>query len=341
MSIRVSVDASGGDHGNSVTIPAGILALKEISDLELVFVGDKTTIQSEIDKSSPNNQILNRVHIKNASEIVAMDELPSQALRRKKDSSMRVAINLVKDGEVSACVSAGNTGALMAISRFVLKTTQGVDRPAIMARIPTYSGHTHVLDLGANVDSSPEALLEFAIMGSEAVKHTENIKSPTIGLLNVGEEEIKGNEKIKNTASLIKNTNLNYYGYIEGDDIYKGVVDVVVCDGFEGNIALKASEGVVGLMSFFLKEAFSKNLITKLGAFIVLPILKKVKSDLDPGKYNGATLLGLKGIVVKSHGGAGVNSFKNAIREAYRESKVNISDKISKQITKEVLQNNE
>jgi len=341
MSIRVSVDASGGDHGISVTIPAGIAALKEISDLEIVFVGNKANIQSEIDKSSLNNKFLNRVYIQHASEIVAMDELPSHALRRKKDSSMRVAINLVKEGKVSACVSAGNTGALMAISRFVLKTIQGVDRPAIMARIPTYSGHTHVLDLGANVDSSPAALLEFAIMGSEAVKHTENVKRPTVGLLNVGEEEIKGNEKIKNTASLIKNTNLNYYGYVEGDDIYKGVVDVVVCDGFEGNIALKASEGVVGLMSFFLKKAFSKNLLTKLGAFIVLPILRKVKSDLDPGKYNGATLLGLKGIVVKSHGGAGVNSFKNAIHEAYRESKVHITDKISEQITKEVLQNNE
>ena len=340
MSIRVSVDASGGDHGISVIIPAGISALKEIPDLEIVFVGDEANIQSEINKSSPKNKTLNRIQIHHASEIVAMDELPSQALRRKKDSSMRVAINLVKEGEVSACVSAGNTGALMAISRFVLKTIQGVDRPAIMARIPTYSGHTHVLDLGANVDSSPEALLEFAIMGSEAVKHTENVKNPTIGLLNVGEEEIKGNEKIKNTSSLIKKTNLNYYGYVEGDDIYKGVVDVVVCDGFEGNIALKASEGVVGLMSFFLKKAFSKNLLTKLGAFIVLPILKKVKSDLDPGKYNGATLLGLKGIVVKSHGGAGVNAFKNAIHEAYRESKVNITDKISEKITKEVLNNN-
>jgi glycerol-3-phosphate acyltransferase PlsX len=249
---------------------------------------------------------------------------------------MRVAINLVKDETVDACVSAGNTGALMAISRFVLKTIQGIDRPAIMGRMPTMTGHTHMLDLGANVDSKPEALVEFAVMGSIAVKHTENITTPSVGLLNIGEEEMKGNDSIKKTAELLKTSSLNYIGFIEGDDIYKGAVDLVVCDGFEGNIALKASEGVATMMGHYLKQAFTKNIFTKIVALIATPVLKDFKSSLDPGKYNGASLLGLRGIVVKSHGGANADSFFQAIKEAYLEAHAKIIEKITAQVSSEL-----
>ncbi len=340
MTTKVSIDASGGDHGIPVTIAAGIKALGIYKDLHIYFVGDESSVKTEIDKYSLSKKLTDRFSIVHASEVVAMNESPAIALRKKKDSSMRVAINLVKDNTVDACVSAGNTGALMAISRFVLKTIKGIDRPAIMGRIPTMDAHTHMLDLGANVDSSPESLLEFAIMGSVAVRHTEGISSPTVGLLNIGEEDMKGNDKIKKTSELLKNSGLNYYGFIEGDDIYKGSVDLVVCDGFEGNIALKASEGVVSMMGHYLKQAFTKNIFTKMVALIASPVLKDFKSSLNPGKYNGASLLGLKGIVVKSHGGANVDSFLAAITEAHAEARAKIAEKISLQVSKR-LENNE
>ena len=316
MTIKVSIDASGGDHGIPVTIEAGLKALGEFQDLQLTFVGDQSSIEAEIEKHFPSKATTSRIQIVNATEVVLMNESPAIALRKKKDSSMRVAINLVKSNTVDACVSAGNTGALMAISRFVLKTIKGIDRPAIMGRMPTMTGHTHMLDLGANVDSSPQALLEFATMGSIAVEQTEGISKPTVGLLNIGEEEMKGNDKIKKTSELLKASNLNYHGFVEGDDIYKGTVDLVVCDGFEGNIALKASEGVANMMSHYLKRAFTRNWLTKIVALIATPVLKDFKSSLDPGKYNGASLLGLRGIVVKSHGGADSDSFFMAISEA-------------------------
>ncbi|WP_428095491.1 phosphate acyltransferase PlsX [Candidatus Thioglobus sp.] len=338
MTVKVSIDASGGDHGIPVTIKAGIKALQAFQDLQLTFVGDQSAIKAEIDKHAPSNKTSNRIQIVHATEVVLMSESPAIALRKKKDSSMRVAINLVKSNEVDACVSAGNTGALMAISRFVLKTIKGIDRPAIMGRMPTMTGHTHMLDLGANVDSSPEALLEFATMGSIAVEQTEDIKKPTVGLLNIGEEDMKGNDKIKKTAALLKNSNLNYAGFVEGDDIYKGTVDLVVCDGFEGNIALKASEGVAAMMGYYLKRAFTRNWLTKIVALIAMPVLKDFKSSLDPGKYNGASLLGLRGIVVKSHGGADSDSFFMAISEAYVEVSANIIAKISAQVSKEMKQ---
>jgi len=249
---------------------------------------------------------------------------------------MRVAINLIENGTVDACVSAGNTGALMAIARFILKTIEGVDRPAIMGSIPTLNGHIHVLDLGANVDSKPETLLQFAIMGSIVVQDTENIPNPTIGLLNVGVEEMKGHDKIQDTAELLKDSSLNYSGFVEGDDIFKGVVDVVVCDGFEGNIALKASEGVANMFSHLIKESFNKNLLTKLVAIFAKPIMNNFKSKVDPGQYNGASLLGLKGVVVKSHGNADVDSYFQAIKEAYLEAHAKITDKISTQLTREL-----
>ena len=340
MTIKVSIDASGGDYGIPVTIEAGIKALEAFQDLHLIFVGDEHSINTELSKYSLSKKITTRFDTAHASEVVAMNESPAIALRKKKDSSMRVAINLVKDSKADACVSAGNTGALMAISRFVLKTIKGIDRPAIMGRMPTMTGHTHMLDLGANVDSSPEALLEFAVMGSIAVQHTENISSPSVGLLNIGEEDMKGNDKIKKTSELLKNSNLNYVGFIEGDDIYKGTVDLVVCDGFEGNIALKASEGVASMMGHYLKQAFSRNWLTKIVALIASPVLKDFKSSLNPGKYNGASLLGLQGVVVKSHGGASADSFLAAICEAHLEAHAKITEKISSQVSKE-LENNE
>jgi len=300
------------------------------------FVGDEAGIKNELNKNSSYSNFADRIDVTHASEVINMSDSPSVALRHKKDSSMRVAINLVKNGEADACVSAGNTGALMSIARFVLKTIKGVDRPAIMSAVPTLTGPTHVLDLGANIDSRPSTLLQFAIMGSIAVQNTENIENPSVGLLNVGSEELKGNEKSQETSELLKNSSLNYIGFVEGDDIYKGNVDVIVCDGFEGNIALKASEGVAKMFSYFIKKSFNKNLFTKLVALIAQPVMRDFKSKVDPGKYNGASLLGLKGVVVKSHGNADVDSFFQAIKEAYLEAHAKITDKISTQLTREL-----
>ena len=336
MTIKVSIDASGGDFGFPVTVKAGINALGIYKDLHLHFVGDEKGIQKELNKHSIYKTFLDRISITHASEVINMDDSPSTALRHKKDSSMRVAIDLIENGTVDACVSAGNTGALMAIARFILKTIEGVDRPAIMGSFPTLNGHIHVLDLGANVDSKPETLLQFAFMGSITVQNTENIPNPTIGLLNVGVEEIKGHDRIQDTAELLKASSLNYSGFVEGDDIYKGVVDVIVCDGFEGNIALKASEGVANLFSYFLKKSFNRNLLTKIVALLAKPIMNNFKSHVDPGQYNGASLLGLKGVVVKSHGNADIDSYFQAIKEAYLEAHAKITDKISAQLTREL-----
>ena len=336
MTIKVSIDASGGDFGFPVTVKAGINALGIYKDLHLHFVGDEKGIQKELNKHSIYKTFLDRISITHASEVINMDDSPSTALRHKKDSSMRVAIDLIENGTVDACVSAGNTGALMAIARFILKTIEGVDRPAIMGSFPTLNGHIHVLDLGANVDSKPETLLQFAFMGSITVQNTENIPNPTIGLLNVGVEEMKGHDRIQDTAELLKASSLNYSGFVEGDDIYKGVVDVIVCDGFEGNIALKASEGVANMFSYFLKESFNRNFLTKIVALLAKPIMNNFKSHVDPGQYNGASLLGLKGVVVKSHGNADIDSYFQAIKEAYLEAHAKITDKISAQLTREL-----
>ena len=340
MTIKVSIDASGGDFGFPVTVKAGINALGIYKDLHLHFVGDEKGIQKELNNHSIYKTFLDRISITHASEVINMDDSPSTALRHKKDSSMRVAIDLIENGTVDACVSAGNTGALMAIARFILKTIEGVDRPAIMGSFPTLNGHIHVLDLGANVDSKPETLLQFAFMGSITVQNTENIPNPTIGLLNVGVEEMKGHDRIQDTAELLKASSLNYSGFVEGDDIYKGVVDVIVCDGFEGNIALKASEGVANLFSYFLKKSFNRNLLTKIVALLAKPIMNNFKSHVDPGQYNGASLLGLKGVVVKSHGNADIDSYFQAIKEAYLEAHAKITDKISEQLTRELEEHN-
>lgn len=328
--LTIALDAMGGDHGPPVVIPAAIQVLSETKDLNIILVGDEDVLNQEL---ASNNQHSNpRIEIQHASQKVEMDEKPSIALRTKKDSSMRVAINLVKDGRAQACVSAGNTGALMATARFVLKTLPGIDRPAIITTLPTMSGHTHMLDLGANVDTSAENLYEFAVMGSILTSAVENIESPSVGLLNIGEEEVKGNERVKEAARLLADSNLNYYGFIEGDDIYKGTVDVVVCDGFVGNVSLKTSEGVAKMITHFLREEFNKNIFTKLAGMVAMPVLNALKGKIDPRRYNGASLVGLQGIVIKSHGGADVVAYSSAIREAVIEVSKNVPERISKHV---------
>ena len=261
-----------------------------------------------------------------------MDESPALAIRNKKDSSMRVAIDLVKSGDADACVSAGNTGALMAISRFVLKMLPGIDRPAICAILPTATGHTHVLDLGANVDCSPEHLLQFGIMGASLVAAIEHKERPTVGILNIGEEDIKGNDVVKRAAELLKESGLNFVGNVEGDGLYKGDAEVVVCDGFVGNVALKASEGLAQMLASFLRQEFSRNVLTKLVALMAMPVLSKFKKRVDPRGYNGATLLGLKGVVVKSHGSADVFSFANALDRAAEEARTGVLARITERV---------
>jgi glycerol-3-phosphate acyltransferase PlsX len=271
--------------------------------------------------------------VHHASEVVAMDEPPAQALRYKKDSSMRVAINLVKNGEAHACVSAGNTGALMAISRFVLKTLPGIDRPAIATVLPNITGgFTTVLDLGANVDCTPEQLMQFGVMGAMLVAAVEHRERPSVGLLNIGIEDIKGNETVKQAADLLRESGINFFGSVEGDDIYKGTTDVVVCDGFVGNSVLKASEGVATMMASFLREEFSRNLWRKLAAIAALPVLKALRARMDPGRYNGASLLGLRGIVIKSHGSANRYAFGQAIERAVDEVQNDVVKRISQRM---------
>jgi glycerol-3-phosphate acyltransferase PlsX len=320
----------GGDHGPDVIIPAAVSALKRHPNVKLILVGDENVLKAKLQTHQLENET--RIEIYHASQQVAMDESPSAALRGKKDSSMRVAINLVKEGTAAACVSAGNTGALMATAKFVLKTLRGIDRPAIISALPTTKGHTYVLDLGGNVDSSAEQLVQFAIMGSVLAESIEGRKNPSIGLLNIGSEDIKGNEQVKKAASLLNETDLNYTGFVEGDGLYQGEVDVVVCDGFVGNIALKSSEGVVHMMKHFLRQSFTRNMFTKLIGLIASPVLKHFSNQLDPRAYNGANFIGLNGIVIKSHGGADEVGFANAIHIAILEAELDVPKNISQHL---------
>ena len=317
MDITVAVDCMGGDHGPHVTVPAALNFLRSSTDVDVVLVGLRDAIEAELKArgAKPNPRL--RVH--HVSEVVLMDESPASALRNKKGSSMRVAVDLVKSGEAHACVSAGNTGALMAISRFVLKMLPGIDRPAIIAALPSIRGSTYVLDLGANVDCGPEHLLQFAIMGATLVAAVEHKDRPSVGLLNIGEENIKGNEVVKRAAELLRGSDLNFIGNIEGDGIYKGEADVVVCDGFVGNVMLKASEGIVQMVRSYIREEFMRSILTRLVGAIVMPVLHAFRRRLDPRRFNGATLLGLRGIVVKSHGAADVFGFARAIERALEE----------------------
>jgi glycerol-3-phosphate acyltransferase PlsX len=320
----------GGDHGPQVTVPAAVEYLHRNTGSDIILVGLPDVIEAELRaaRSAPGPRL--RIHA--ASEVVGMDESPGLALRGKKNSSMRVAINLVKSGEAQACVSAGNTGALIATSRFVLKTLPGIDRPALAVVLPTIKGHTYVLDLGANVDCNAEHLLQFGVMGATLVSSVENNEKPSIGLLNIGEEEIKGNEVVKRTAELLRNSGLNFYGNIEGNDIYKGTTDVVVCDGFVGNVALKTSEGVAQMLSTYLREEFRRNLFTKFAGLIASPVINAFKRRVDHRRYNGASLLGLRGVVIKSHGSADSHAFGFAIGRAVDEVRSGMLNHISERV---------
>jgi len=330
MDITVAIDAMGGDHGPHVTVPAALAYLKRDAEVNIVLVGLAEVIEAEL--RSLKASVTSRLRIHHASEVVTMDDPPALSLRNKKDSSMRVAINLVKTGEANACVSAGNTGALMAISRFVLKMLPGIERPAIAGMMPTLNGHTHVLDLGANVDCTANHLLQFAVMGAMLVSAVEHKDSPTVGLLNIGEEDIKGNEVVKQAAELLRQSHLNFHGNVEGNDIYKGTTDVVVCDGFVGNVALKASEGLVQMLATFLRQEFKRNILTQLAGLIAFPVLSAFKKRLDHRRYNGASLLGLRGVVVKSHGSADSFAFQFAIERAVEEVRNGVLRRINEQM---------
>jgi phosphate acyltransferase len=316
-----------GDHGHETVVGAALLVLDTNPSVELILVGDEPTLRADLQRRRRDTGP--RLQIQHATEVVAMDESPSKALRSKKDSSMRVAINLVKQGRAQAAVSAGNTGALMATAKFVLKTLPGIDRPAIISAIPSVNGHVHMLDLGANAECSAEQLLQFAVMGSALVTATLGIDSPKVALLNIGEEEIKGNEVIKEAAQLLAASKLNYIGFVEGDGVFLRDIDVVVCDGFTGNIALKTGEGVARLIYHFIKEEFTRSLFTKLAAVMAMPALKALGGRMDPRNYNGASLAGLNGIVIKSHGSADAQAFATAIRVAVREVERAVPERIA------------
>jgi glycerol-3-phosphate acyltransferase PlsX len=326
----IALDGMGGDHGPSVVVPAALATLSDEPAARFILVGRREQLVEELRRCRGHESERLRVH--HAPEIVAMDESPAQALRTKKASSMRVAIELVKQGEAHAAVSAGNTGALMATARFVLKTLPGIDRPAIIRNLPSVRGHAHVLDLGANVDCTAEQLVQFAIMGSILVSAIEGKERPRIGLLNVGQENIKGNEIVKQAAELLRASHVNYVGYVEGNDIYTGDVDVVVCDGFVGNIALKASEGLAQMIWQFMRQEFSRHWSRRLAALVAAPALRALGRRVDPRLYNGATLIGLNGTVVKSHGGADVVAFQQAIREALSEANHNVPERIGREL---------
>ena len=319
MDVTIAIDAMGGDHGAHVTVPAALEYLQKHPDDNIILVGLPEAIEAEL--RTANASVGPHLRIHAASEIVGMDESPQLALRNKKDSSMRVAINMVKSGEAMACVSAGNTGALMATARYVLKMLPGIDRPAIASYLPTIKGQVCMLDLGANVDCNAEHLLQFALMGTALVSAVEHKDKPTVGLLNIGSEDIKGTEVVKQAAELLRRSDLNFYGNVEGNDIFKGVTDIVVCDGFVGNVALKTTEGLAQMLGGFLREEFSRNTFTKFAAFIAMPVLKKFKRRVDHRRYNGASLLGLKGIVLKSHGSADKLAFLCAIERAAEEAR--------------------
>ena len=332
MDVTIAIDAMGGDHGAHVTIPAAIRYLKHHPTDTIVLVGLPDAIEAEL--RTVKMTIGPRLRIHAASEVVGMDESPQLVLRSKKDSSMRVAINLVKNGEASACVSAGNTGALMATARYVLKMLPGIDRPAIASFLPTYKGQVCMLDLGANVDCNAENLLQFALMGTALVYAIEHKNTPTVGLLNIGSEDIKGNEIVKQAGELLRQSDLNFYGNIEGNDIFKGVTDIVVCDGFVGNVALKTTEGLAQMLGGFLREEFNRNMLTKLAGLLATSVLKAFKRRVDPRRYNGASLLGLKGIVLKSHGSADAFAFFCAIERAAEEARGGMLHHISEHIEK-------
>lgn len=319
MTVRIAIDCMGGDYGPQVTVPAALRFARAQPDAALLLVGRGAEIEQRI---AAAGQLRSRIEVVHAEEVVSMDEPPAQALRGKRDSSMRVAVNLVKERRADACVSAGNTGALMAISRFVLRTLDGIDRPAIAGVIPNRKGGiTTMLDLGANVDCTPQHLFQFALLGAALVAAVDEKERPSIGLLNVGEEAIKGNDVVKQAAELLRASPLNFYGNVEGNDIFKGTTDVVVCDGFVGNVALKTSEGLAQMLAEFVREEFARSALSRLAALLALPVLNRFRRRVDHRRYNGASLLGLRGIVIKSHGAADAYAFECAIKRAFEAAR--------------------
>ena len=328
MKARIAVDVMGGDHGPAVTLAAAARFLSAHPNVELLLVGDEGLLTPLLSAHGLHE----RVSLVHAPEVVAMDELPAVALRTKKKSSMRLAIECVRDGTAQAAVSAGNTGALMATAKFVLKMLPGIERPAICTALPNRKGHTHMLDLGANVECNAEHLFQFAVMGSVLAEAYDDNPKPRVGLLNVGAEAIKGNDTVKAAAALLAEGPVHYIGFVEGDDIYKGDVDVVVCDGFIGNVALKTSEGLAKMITQFLREEFGRNWLSKAAAVLAMPVLGRLKQRLDPGRYNGASFLGLQGIVIKSHGGADVDAFCSALAVALREIEKDVPRRIDQRL---------
>jgi glycerol-3-phosphate acyltransferase PlsX len=327
----VAIDAMGGDSGPDLTVPACLELLRTLPDVSLILVGAADQIEPRLAGAS----VRDRVEVVAASQVVEMGEPPADALRKKKDSSMRVAINLVKEGRAAACVSAGNTGALMATSRFVLKTLPGIDRPAIISAIPAIGGHTHMLDLGANADCTPKQLVQFAVMGTVVAADIHNIESPKVGLLNIGTEEIKGSDSIRLAGKFLTQSQLNYIGFVEGSDIMSGRVDVVVTDGFTGNVALKTMEGMSRMLAATTRAEIKNSVLNRIAAVAGWPLIRSLKNKLDPRAYNGASLVGLRGIVIKSHGGADALAYGNAIRTAVVEIEKGVPTQIGELLEKQ------
>jgi phosphate acyltransferase len=335
MQTHIAIDAMGGDHGPSVTTAAALQFLRDFEHCRVSLVGRTDAIQAELSRKGAEANVAlhsGRLKIVEAPDVVGMDEDIRSAIRNKRHSSMRVAIDLVKSGDAQACVSAGNTGALMGTAKFVLKTLPGIDRPAICAALPTRKGVVYALDLGANADCSPEHLLQFAIMGAMLATAVDNNPNPSVGLLNIGSEDIKGNDKVKAAGELLKVSHLNFYGNVEGTDIFKGTTDVVVCDGFVGNVMLKTSEGIAKMMGDFLKEEYTKNVFRKLAAAASYAVIKGFRNRVDHRRYNGAALLGLRGVVVKSHGSADAYAFSKALERAASEVEHGLLGLITKEI---------
>ncbi|MCM5569005.1 phosphate acyltransferase PlsX [Burkholderiaceae bacterium FT117] len=338
MSVRVAIDCMGGDHGLPVTIPAALSFLRHADDAKVVLVGISERIEQALAEAgvpAGSAGLRERVEVRHASEVVEMDDSLQVALRGKRDSSMRVAVELVRDGQADVCVSAGNTGALMAVSRFVLKTLDGIDRPAIATQMPNRTGGTTtVLDLGANVDCEPEHYLQFGIMGSALVSALGGPERPSVGLLNIGEEVIKGNDTVKQAAELLRASTLNFRGNVEGNDIYEGTTDVVVCDGFVGNVALKTSEGLARMLGDFIREEYKRHVFTRLMALLSFPVLRRFRKRLDHRRYNGASLVGLRGVVIKSHGSADAYAFEVALQRGYDAARNGLLSRIAQTLAR-------
>jgi glycerol-3-phosphate acyltransferase PlsX len=332
--LTIAIDAMGGDHGPPTAVPAALQVLSQQPDINFILVGNQEIVAPML--AQRHMAVSERLRIHHTTQVVEMGEKPQDAMRKKKDSSMRVALNLVKEGSAHACVSAGNTGALMATARFVLKTIPGIDRPAILSRIPAHHGFTYMLDLGANADCTPEHLLQFAVMGSVVAADLHGMIRPRIGLLNIGSEATKGNELVQEAAKLLQKSTLNYIGFVEGNDIFGGDVDVVVTDGFTGNVALKTMEGVARMFGATLKSEYTRSLLRRLSALASRPVLNSIKKRFDPGQHNGASMVGLNGVVIKSHGSADALSFANAIRVAIVEARKGVPSQVSQLLQEQV-----